>query len=443
MDWLLVFGSVGIIMLSIVFNFSMLYAFLVAILISLIYFRVKGYRAKELMTIICKGVFESRVVFLLILLMGLVISSWMASGIVPTMIYYGFDFINKGNFLLNCFLIASVSALFMGTALGCFSTIGMVLFCLGQGLGLPTPILLGSIISGCFMADKMSPISSLVNLLIGVSNGDYKKFCRSILKTTLPTFIISGIIFYIIGNRYSNSLEIEKLLNYKEVLGEQYYISPMFFLIPLGMMILSASGVKTIYNLLVSIITSSVIAIFIQKIPFMKYINILLWGFKGESVLDLKDLIKGGGVIPMIEVFLVVLCAVILSSIFIETGLLENIVGTFFKKKVSYFILVVKTIIFSSILTVVTCDQTCAILIPVKFLRGKFSDMNKAGVLVRSISDSGVIIAPLMNWNVNSIVIFTITGVTAFSYAPYAVLCYIAPIVSVIVAYFEDRRERA
>lgn len=442
MDWILVLGSISLIMLSIIMDFSMLYAFIIAIVIAITYFCVKGYKLTTLTGLISKSVIESRIVFLLILLMGLVISSWMASGIVPSMIYYGFDFINKGNFILNCFLIASLSALFMGTALGCFSTIGMALFCLGQGLAIPMPILLGPIVSGCFMADKMSPISSLVNLMLGITKETYKDFFKSVMKTTLPTLIISGVIFYIIGIPYSADLEPSKLMAYKDVLGQQYHISVLYFLVPIGMMILSVIGVKIINNLFMSICASSLIALFVQKIPFMEYVNILLWGFKGEDVLDLKGLIKGGGIMSMVEVFLIVLSAVILSSIFVETGMLENIVGGFFRKKVSYFVLVVKTVIFSSVLTIVTCDQTCGILIPIKFLKNKFSDMGKTGTLIRSISDSGVIIAPLMNWNVNSIVIFTVTGVAAFSYAPYAVLCYIAPLVSIVVAYFEEKRER-
>ena len=337
-----------------------------------------------------KGLGECKILYALILLIGVTVSVWIASGVVPSMIYYGFEYLKEMNFVLAAFLMISICSIFMGTAVGTVSTIGIAILGIGGGLGIPTPVLLGAVVSGAFVADKLSPISGLINLTISTVNIDYRSILKSTLVTLVPTMIISSIIYYALGVKYSTGVDLTRILELQNSLKEGFFISPWLLLMPLLIVIMSSMGVKIIYSILAGL--------------------------------------SGG--------------AIALSSLLEGTGLIEKVMSKIIDTTDNKGSLIINTGIISSTLTVVTCDQTMGIVLPGRLLRHKYDEMHlDRGILARTISDTGTIIAPLMPWNVNALIITVIVG-SSIAYQQYAVLCYISPIITFGVGLYYKYKKR-
>ncbi len=506
---------------------------------------------KYIKTIIREGVLECKSLYLVILLIGATVSVWISSGVVPTMIYYGLTYLQNVNFLFAGFLMIAISAVFMGTAIGTVSTIGIAILGIGRGFNIPDYILVGMIVSGAFMADKISPISGLLNLTLTTTNTSYKETVKCSLKTMIPTILICALIYYMIGRNYINldkdnisfllikdikqeffispymlllpimiiilsivgvksiycmvigiiggsilsicfqNVSTLDLLNYMifgyninsaseiinstlisggvismvsvvlivigaislgsmlqgmeiiSYLTKDIFISPYMLLLPIMIIILSIVGVKSIYCMVIGIIGGSILSICFQNVSTLDLLNYMIFGYNINSASEIiNSTLISGGVISMVSVVLIVIGAISLGSMLqgmeIISYLTKDIIKTIKNKKD----LILKTSFISSILTIVTCDQTIGIVIPSKLLKEKYDEIKVSrGMLARTISDTGVIIAPIMPWNVNALIITSVTGVSCLRYAPFSMLCFIFPIVTILSAYINIRKE--
>lgn len=416
---------------------SLIYGFATGLVISGSLFCYLGYRPRSLLSMIRKGLLECKQLYVLILLIGITVSIWIASGVVPSMMYYGFEYLKDMNFLLAAFLIAASCSLFMGTAVGTVSTIGIAILGIGRGLGMPTPVLLGAIVSGAFIADKISPISGLLNLTISTCKTDYKTALTSMLKTLIPTIAITASIYYLLGIRYGVGVDEGVISELQRGLQSGFYISAWLLLMPLIIVLMSSLGVKIFYSILAGLTGGAAISIFVQHLSLGELIKSIAIGYEASTAsTQLNRLLVSGGVRSMLEVLLMVMGAVALSSLLEGTGVINRISGKAIEAIQNKGGLILNTAAISSVLTTVTCDQTMGIVLPGRLLRDKYDQLGlNRGVLARTISDTGTIIAPLMPWNVNSLIISVIVG-SSISYAQYAVLCYIAPILTIFIGWY-------
>lgn len=383
-----------------------------------------------------KGVKQCKSLFLIILLLGASISIWMSSGLIPTFIYFGFDKIKDVNFLLFSFLSTALLSTVMGTGLGTLSTIGIALLGIGKGLGIPEHILLGCIVSGAFISDKISPVSALTNLTMEIVGVDYKTYFRSSIQTLSITVIITSAIYYLIGNSLPITVDAGLLDGYRSSLINNFEISAFLFLIPLGIIVMALLNVNVLLNMTSVIIAGSIVTLIIQKTQLIKLMEYILYGFKSETGdVFIDSILRAGGILPMVEVVFIVMAAVILNAILMSSHILDPLFNRILKNTNTKFSLILKTGIISTLLTTLTCDQTVGIVVPGEILQSKYKEMNiPKVVLARTISDTGTIIAPLEFWNVNALIIVGVTGISALEYAPYAILCFIAPVVTLIFA---------
>lgn len=421
----------------VILNISLVYGFAGSILLSSLILMKRGFSLGQLSEMAWEGIVECKTLYLLIILIGATVSIWLSSGIVPTLIYYGFDYMKGMNFLLSAFLITSIMAVFMGTAVGTISTMGIALLGIGRGFGVPNGVLLGTIVSGAFIADKISPISGLLNLTLSTTKVEYKKLLRSMFYTLLPVLIITTVSYYFLGKIYRAQVEVTRLVSYQEAILDGFYVSPWLLLLPLGVVALSVLGVKIFRTISFGLVGGILISSLLQGMPLVDISHAIFYGYKGATYSqDLNQILISGGVISMLEVLLIVTGAITLSSILEKTGLVKPIVHKSISMVRSKGELVLKTGIISSLLTIITCDQTVGIILPGRLLREKYEKMGLSQVLLaRTISDTGTIIAPLFPWNVNALIIGMITGISAVEYAPYAILCYLFPIISILVSY--------
>ncbi len=421
---------------SIVLSIPLYIGFLVGITFTTVILYKSGYSLKELILAILSAIFEVRNLIAVILFIGATTSIWLASGVVPTIMYYGFTYMEGVNFLLAAFLIMTAVSLFMGTAVGTLSTVGISLSGIGLGLGIPINLMVGVLVSGAFIADKISPLSGLVNLEMATLQLNYKEIFKSVLVTLVPTIIITAIIYYIIGLNYTSG-DYSKLILYKKAIAEGFNTSPILLILPVIVLILSVSGLKSIITLCVGIVVGAILAISCQKISLLMVIESIFFGYHGDTgSTELNKLLVSGGMLSMIEAIFIVISAIALVKIFEKGNILMPLMDKLVYGINSKVSLVRRTGLISILLTVATCDQTAGIILPAKILQDKYKQLElDNAVLARTISDTGVIVAPLMPWNINSFLIKPIFGITAAQYAPYSYLCMVCPLVSIALAY--------
>lgn len=436
-SYIIIVASILLIFACIITKTSLTFGFLGGIIFtSLILIKYK-YTIKDIIILILSGLKEAWVLYILILLIGAAASVWLASGVVPSLMYYGFEYMKDMNFLLATFLIVSVVSIFMGTAIGTVSTIGIALLGVGKGFGVPSPILLGVIVSGAFIADKISPISGLINLTLATTKKSYKQVVTAMLPTFIPLFLITALVYYLLGRNFTISNGAQNLIYYQNAILDGFKISPYIALLPAIVLIMPLFSVKTIPTILIGVLAGCLVSVFFQHISPNSLIKSIFFGYRGSTAsTELNKILINGGIKSMIEVVLIVMGAVSLTSLFEKTGmivpLIEKLTSGIRTKKQ----LILKTSLISSLLTIITCDQTVGILLPGKLLQDKYNELGvDTTLLARTISDTGTIIAPLMAWNINALILKSLTGISATAYAPYAVLCYLAPIITIIISY--------
>jgi Na+:H+ antiporter, NhaC family len=428
----------------VMFNISLYYGFLASIAFCTCIFIKDGFSLIELLNMMKKGILECKGIVALLLLIGATIPIWLSSGVVPTMMYYGFKYMQGMNFVFAAFILTSIISIFMGTAFGTISTIGIALLGLGKVFGIPNYILLGAIVSGAYIADKASPISALLNFTLVTTKSNYSDTIKTMLKTLVPSYFITSIIYFYIGSKFTKPSHSTSLDSFTLAISNGFYISPLLLLIPLLIVILSFIGIKVIKGLSIGLICGIIASLLLQKLSISKVLTVIFTGYKGATnSTELNKILICSGVNSMLGVALVIMGALAIYSIFQGTGVVNPVINTIIAKISSRAELIFKTGLISSILTIVTCDQTVGILLPGELLKDKYKELGLANsILARTISDTGIIIAPIIPWNVNSIFILAITNVAAVQYAPYAVFCYVTPIVTIIVAYIYKITDR-
>lgn len=440
-SYLLFIVSLGLIGICILLDIPLYLGFFGAVLFSSTLLVRKGYKPKELGNMMLLGIKDCRTLFIVITLIGATVAIWLSSGIVPTLMYYGFTYVTHINYVLACFLITAVISVVMGTAVGTISTIGIALIGIGKGFAIPDELLLGAVISGAFIADRISPLGGLVNLTIKTAELNYREYVRGIMNTMLPSMLIAAAAYHFLGKDYMSAIDASKISTFQEYLSRAFSIEPVLLLIPVVVLVLAVTGVKPIINMGIGVAVGSFISVFLQGNSPVQVLQYILTGYKSATgIVELDRILKGGGILPMLEVILIVAGAVALSSLLEGTNIINPIIASVAGKAKNKFSLIARTAAFSSLLTIVTCDQTAGIILLGRLLQDRFKELGVSRVkLARTISETGTTIAPLIPWNVNSIIILAITGLSTIEYAQYAVLCYVAPLVAVTSGLLKEK----
>ncbi len=424
---------------SIVLAIPLYFGFLAGIIFTSIVLYKSGYQIRELWETSLAALKDVKRLLIIILFIGATTSIWLASGVVPTIMYYGFTYMEGVNFLLAAFLIMCLVSYFLGTAIGTLSTVGISLSGIGLSMGIPYNLMVGVLVSGAFIADKISPLSGLVNLVMTTVNRNYKEIFKSMIITLIPTIILTSIIYFIIGSNYI--AETKNLAMYKQAIDEGFNTSPILFILPATVLILSISGLDSLKTFSVGIATGAVLSIIFQKQSLSSIINALVFGYRGNTPSEeLNNLLVSGGMISMIEAIFIVAGAYLLIKLFEKGNVLVPLMDKLIYGINNKMSLIRRTGLISILMTVATCDQTSGIILPGTILQEKYKEMKLDNtILARTIFDTGVIVAPLMPWNINSFLIKPVMGITAAQYAPYAVLCYVCPVIVMIVSYIQYR----
>lgn len=374
---------------------------------------------------------------LFLLAMGMMLGSWLHSGIVPTMIFYGSKLISPTIFLPTTFLLCSASSLITGDSWATAATVGIALLGVGITYGVPAPIIAGAIVSGSYFGDKLSPISDTTVLASGVSNVEVFDHVKCMLYTTIPSTLISMIAYFFIGLKFAE-VEIEQIIELQRLLKETFVITPILLLIPLLVLVLIFSfKIKAIPALIAGSIGAGIFAILFQGSSLPEVLDAMHYGVEMDTGYELIDeLIVGGGLDYVMWTISLVLCAMALAGVLDGTGATEALVNKILTFVKSTGDLIAATVVSSIFLNIATADQYLAIIFPARMFKGEYEKKNiDPRILSRTLEDAGTLTSPLIPWNTCGAFVGAALGVNPFAYLPYAILCWFNPILAIIYGY--------
>jgi NhaC family Na+:H+ antiporter len=314
-------------------------------------------------------------------------------------------------------------------------TIGVAGMGIGLSMGIPAPMVAGAIISGSYFGDKMSPLSDTTNLAAGLTNTDLFTHIRHMLFTTIPGLIITLIVYAFLGRSFgANNIDAKSIDQTLQVLQQNFVISPFLLIIPVVVIVLVAKKVPAIPAILVGVILGFLSQVFIQGGSVSSAVGALQSGFvidTGNKLVD--ELFNRGGLSSMMNTVSMTIVAMTFGGVLEHTGILRSIVNQILKLATSSKGLIASTIA-SCFATNLTCsEQYISIVVPSRMYANAYTEKGlHSKNLSRALEDGGTLTSVFVPWNTCGVFILATLGVGAFEYAPYAILNFIVPIISII-----------
>lgn len=405
---------------------------MVVLCIFLIISKRKGFTIIEILKMAYKGGKKSFLVLQIFILIGAIISSWIAAGTVPAIVYYGIKFINPHLFIISAFILSSLVSLLIGTSFGTIGTVGISLMVMARAGNANLYAVGGAIISGAYLGDRCSPMSSSANLIANLTNTELYINIKNMLKTSIIPVLLTVLLYTVLSLlqplNYTNS-------NIIDILTEYFSVEFIVIIPAIVIMILSIFKVKVKTSMYISMASAAAIAYFIQHYTLIDILKILILGFKFPSGNPLYHIIKGGGVLSMIKLSLVVFMSSALTGIFEGANLLSFLDGAFNKIKTHDKLFLV-TIISSIISAMVGCTQVLAVMLTNMTVKKLYENngLNNYN-LALDLENTAIVIAPLIPWNVAILVPLTNleVGAKAIFYSFYLILVTVINLIVIII----------
>ena len=375
---------------------------------------------------------------IIMMLIGVLIASWIASGTVPMIIYWGLKLISPSVFLLTACLISAIIAIAIGSSWSTAGTVGVALMGVGLGLGINPAMTAGAVISGAYLGDKMSPMSDTTNLAPAVAEADLFDHIRSMMVTTGPAFVISLIIYGLLGLKYSaDSVDSAMVAATMDAIQSHFTMNILLLLPAVVVIVLAILKAPSIPTLLLSALTAVILAMIFQGQSLSSILNILDGGFSIESGLaEFDRLMNRGGLQSMLWTAALGILGMLYGAIMEKTGLL-----TAFMEKLKPLVkstggLITTVIVSCTILLAATASQTLAIVVGGRMYITEFKKKDLLPqTLSRTLEDSGTIISPLIPWSLCGAYMAGTLGVSTESYLPFAFFCWLCPIIAIIYGF--------
>ena len=390
---------------------------------------------------------------LILLLVGALAGTWLLSGIIPAMIDYGLQIANPRFFLPACVLISALVSLATGSSWSTSATIGIALIGIGKALDLPSGMVAGAVISGAYFGDKLSPLSDTTNLASAMAGGELFAHIRYMLYTTLPSIMITLLIFIVLGWGFSGSGDVDTSL-LSESIREKFNISPWLFMVPLIVILMIVKKTPPLLALLIGTLFGGIFALIFQPQLLMDLSESSVLNFKTiyKSVFKaitvdiqiesndpiLNELFSSGGMQGMVGTVWLIICAMVFGGVMDAIGALESISKAFLKWAQTTFQLIAGTAASSLTVNLTASDQYLAIVVPGKMYEKAYRDRKLAPEnLSRTLEDTGTVTSALVPWNTCGAYQSGVLGVGVLEYFVYAFFNWISPLMTMTYAYFE------
>ena len=375
---------------------------------------------------------------LILMIIGTIIGTWILSGTVPTMIFYGLQILSPSIFLTATAIICAIVSISTGSSWTTAGTVGIALLGIGVSLDIPSGMVAGAIISGAYFGDKLSPLSDTTNLSPAMSGSNLFDHIRSMLYTTVPAFLIALVLYTILGLSYAGSvIDVSQIDIILGALSDSFNLSPLLLLPPIIVIAIVILKVPALPGLITGTILGGIFAMLFQGADFGSVLNAAHYGFEIETGVELvDDLLSRGGLDGMMWTVSLILIALTFGGVLEQTGLLKAVGKSILTLANSTGSLVLTTTLTCIAVNLLAADQYLAIVIPGRMYRQPYKDRNlHASVLSRTLEAGATVTSPLIPWNTCGAFMMATLGVSPFVYAPFAFLNILVPIINIIYGY--------
>ena len=408
---------------------------------------------KQMMEEVAENVKSVTGALLILLFVGSLAGTWLISGIIPSMIYYGLQILKPEIFLPACVIICSIISVATGSSWTTSATVGIALVGIGNALDINAGMTAGAVISGAYFGDKMSPLSDTTNLAPAMAGGELFSHIKYMTYTTVPTILVTLLIFIAISlsSDVSGNTDTSAML---ASIDAAFNVTPWVFLVPVAVIFMIVKKTQPLIALLVGTLLGGLFALIFQpdivrQITGAETLDFLS-GYKGimtamtvdtsiatESE-QLNDLFSSGGMAGMLGTIWLIVCAMVFGGVMDAIGALSRISKAVLNLFDSVFGLFASTVISCVGLNAIASDQYLAIVIPGRMYRKAFEDKGLAPEnLSRTLEDSGTVTSVLVPWNTCGAYQSSVLGVDTLHYAGYAFFNYLSPFTTLLFAAFK------
>ena len=403
-----------------------------------------GYSWSELQEGVIEKISSSLPALMILWAVGLLIGSWVFSGTIPMIIYYGVDLISPQYLVLTAFVIAAIISTVTGTSWGSAGTVGVAIMGIAQGLDVNLAATAGAVVAGAYFGDKLSPLSDTTNLAPIAAGSELYEHIRHMFYTTIPATIVAIAAYLFFGSEAASSGAnvSESVLALQGQLDKIFHWN-IILLLPV-LFVLAGSVLKwpTIPVMIIASLFSVLLGVIVQDFSFkngfisvMNGFNVTMSGINMEFSKDITKLLNRGGVSSVNSTTILVICAMGFAGIISKTGMLTKVLHTIMARVKSTAGVIISTI--GSCLTVafVTGSSYLSILIPGEMFKDFYKEKNLAAKnLSRTLEDSGTVIVPLIPWSAAGAYMTATLGVPTVEYLPWAILNYMGVVFAIILA---------
>ncbi len=383
---------------------------------------------------------------IILMIIGMVIGTWILSGIVPVMIYYGLKILSPTFFLVTALFMCSIVSLATGSSWTTAGTVGIALMGIGITLGIPKEMIGGAIISGAYFGDKMSPLSDTTNLAPAMAGANLFEHIKHMFYTTAPAYVISIIFFLVLGFRYAGSnLDVSLINEINATLEASFNLNPILLIVPVIVIGIVVMKVPAIPGLFLGAILGGIAAMAVQGADLGSVVDALHYGYAADTGVETVDkLLSRGGLDSMMWTISLILCAMTYGGVMEKTGMLHALANQILKLAKGTGLLVVATVFTAFGMNVIAGDQYLSIVLPGRMYKDAF---DKEGLhpknLSRALEDSGTMTSALIPWNTCGAFMISTLQLAPWTYIPYCILNYTTPFISIIYAFTGITMEKA
>lgn len=418
-----------------------------------------GFTWEEIEGSIIKSISSAMAAMLILLTIGSLSGTWLLSGIVPAMIYYGLKILNPTIFLFAACVVCCIVSLATGSSWSTVATVGIALLGIGKAMDIHEGVIAGAIISGAYFGDKMSPLSDTTNLAPAMAGTDLFTHIKYMMYTTVPTLAITLIIFFIWGFTLDASSTVSDSSAVLEAIESRFNLSPFLFIVPVLVIVMIVKKVPALPALLVGALLGGAAAIIFQpalihevskvegnflKASFIAVMNAMTTTINIQTADPMiSELLTAKGMSGMLNTIWLILCAMIFGGVMESAGLLKIIAEKIIQFAHSTGSLVASTTATCIFFNFTASDQYMAIAVPGRMYADTYRKRGlKPELLSRTLEDSGTVTSVLIPWNTCGATQANVLGVATMAYAPYCFFCIISPLMTVLQAYLNYKIRR-
>lgn len=386
---------------------------------------------------------------LILLMVGALTGSWLISGIVPAMIYYGLEVFSPQYFIVSACAVTAIAAVVIGSSWSTSATLGVALMSIGYAMGINPGLVAGALISGAYFGDKMSPLSDTTNLASGVSNVDLFTHIRYLSMTALPSITITLLLYLVIGLiAGGDAASVNDTEQYRSIIQQHFALNPLLLLVPAGVIFLIIRRVPALPALFLGTLAGVLCALLFQGALIQQLGQEIgntyqvamtaLYGdiaiATGNSVLD--ELLSTGGMYGMLNTIWLIVTAMVFGGAMEAAGYLSRITNALISRVRSAAGLITATGATCMVTNVSASDQYLAVVVPGRMFTKAYQERNLAPQnLSRTLEDTGTVTSVLVPWNTCGAYHATVLGVATFAYLPWAFFCLISPLMTLFFAW--------